>query len=36
MAGRLAEELVVRTGVPVPAWVPVGSYLAAEAPEGGG
>lgn len=33
MAGRLAEELVVRTGVPVPAGAPVGSYLAAVAYE---
>ncbi|MGN4158925.1 RDD family protein [Streptomyces sp. NEAU-PBA10] len=33
MAGRLAEELAVRTGVPVPAGVPAGSYLAAVAYE---
>ncbi|MFE1609157.1 RDD family protein [Streptomyces albidoflavus] len=31
MAGRLAEELAVRNGVPVPAGVPAGSYLAAVA-----
>lgn len=33
MAGRLAEELAVRTGVPVPAGVPAASYLAAVAYE---
>ncbi|MEU6111091.1 RDD family protein [Streptomyces albidoflavus] len=33
MAGRLAEELAARTGVPVPAGVPAGSYLAAVAYE---
>ncbi|WP_434795051.1 RDD family protein [Streptomyces albidoflavus] len=33
MAGRLAEELAVRTGVPVPAGVPAGRYLAAVAYE---
>lgn len=33
MAGRLAEELAVRTGVPVPDGVPAGSYLAAVAYE---
>ncbi|MFH9805601.1 RDD family protein [Streptomyces albidoflavus] len=31
MAGRLAEELAVRNGVPVPTGVPAGSYLAAVA-----
>ncbi|MGN0119594.1 MAG: RDD family protein, partial [Streptomyces albidoflavus] len=33
MAGRLAEELAVRNGVPVPTGVPAGSYLAAVAYE---
>ncbi|MGA5009383.1 RDD family protein [Streptomyces koyangensis] len=33
MAGRLAGELATRTGVPVPAEVPAGSYLAAVAYE---
>lgn len=33
MAGRLAEELALRTGVPVPAGVPAASYLAAVAYE---
>ncbi|MFD4989244.1 RDD family protein [Streptomyces sp. NPDC058374] len=33
MAGRLADDLATRTGVPAPAGVPAGSYLAAVAYE---